>query len=201
MTNHRLEKNPRPSRLLTGWHWTACGLWLTALSLGWRAFSPDPEPVYAGKPVSQWLNEGQEDVSFALHEIGPPAMPYILGKLAREDPESAAYRFSNRWRRMVPSPLRRILPQPATATFDETRASMALLELGPKIIPELARELRHNNPACRSVSAEVLESWRERGKDITVAVPFLRAALRDPDPRVARWAARALDTPLLSAHE
>src|SRR5579862_2573371 len=39
------------------------------------------EPVYAGKTADQWLNAGYEDASLALQQIGPPAVPFILGKL------------------------------------------------------------------------------------------------------------------------
>ncbi|HZR17512.1 MAG TPA: hypothetical protein VFE51_09310 [Verrucomicrobiae bacterium] len=158
----------------------------------WLALSHSPEPRYGGRPVSQWLNAGQEDASMAMHEIGAPALPYILAKLAREDPECGSYREYRRWWSKVPTSIRCVLPKPAPALFDDTRAVMALLELGPEIIPSLALELRRGNPARRRASAEVLARWHKRGKNITVAIPALRLASRDPDPRLARVAEVAL---------
>jgi HEAT repeat protein len=175
----------------------APGLILAALVLvSGSLISPTHEPSYGGKPVTAWLDAGQEDASFALPEIGPPALPYILAKLAREDPEYAQHRIYTRLWAHLPSSVRRALLKPPNTIFDETRAVMALRELGPGIIPNLARELLNQNPARRKVCAEVLGGWRQGGKNIAVAVPFLTAALRDPDPRVARSAAQALGTPL-----
>src|SRR5947208_10828699 len=65
------------------------------LTLGLRA----PEPVYAGKPLSSWLDEGYEPMSMALHEIGPAAAPFIFSKLRREDPAYGLWsQYSKIWR-------------------------------------------------------------------------------------------------------
>jgi hypothetical protein len=169
---------------------------LGALLVGYRvAFLREPEPSYCGKPVTQWLDAAQEDASFALHEIGPPALPYILSKLAKEDPESVQHRLYIRlWTHLPPS-VRGLLRTPGNTTFDQTRAAIALQELGPGIIPALTDELRDRDPARIRVCAEVLGRWRERGKNIAAAIPYLTAALRDPDPRVARTAELALGMP------
>lgn len=169
------------------------GLSATALVLvATLVMARTPAPVYGGKTVEQWLNAGQEDACFALHEIGPVALPYVMAKLAREDPIDGT---SQKYRRLwagAPSVVREFLPKPSASNFDQTRACMALLELGPKTIPDLARYLDSKNPAVRSASAEALGLWRERGKSIEVAGTSLRKAIIDPDARVSMMAAHAL---------
>jgi hypothetical protein len=149
------------------------------------------EPVYAGKTVSEWLEAGNEDATMALHEIGPPAAPYILAKLRREDPQHGSFqRYHDFWQN-THSALRRFLPKPKPANFDELRACGALLELGPLTVPMLTTGLHDSNPVVREVSAHALGSLRELGKNISVAAPFLNEARRDPNLRVrarAKWA-------------
>src|SRR5260221_4863233 len=93
------------------------------------------EPVYAGKTVTEWLNAGQEDVCQAVHEIGLPALPYILDKLATADPRFGANSsYFRDWTR-IPATVRRVLPRPGATNFDEDHACSAILELGPSVIP------------------------------------------------------------------
>jgi hypothetical protein len=159
------------------------------------------EPVYAGKTASQWLEEGHEDASLAMHEIGPPAMPYIIAKLAQEDPQyGSSLKYRRLWVRL-PIFIREVLPKPQTANFDETRACSALLELGPGIVPDLTRELQNKNPAVRAVSALALRSLGERGRNIRRAVPYLQKALEDRNADVVRNAAMALACDHGSPHE
>lgn len=156
------------------------------------------EPVYAGKTVDEWLAAGYEDASMALHEIGPPALPYIVAKLSREDPACGSLRrYHNLWNE-IPLPVRRLFPRPKPASFDELRACGALLELGPQIIPVISIGLQDRNPVVRELSAHVLGVFRERGKNIGQAVPSLIEARRDPNPKVRARAAWALDRAFLA---
>ncbi|HTL18369.1 MAG TPA: hypothetical protein VL793_14125 [Patescibacteria group bacterium] len=160
-----------------------------------------PEPQYAGKTVSQWLEAGHEDASFALHEIGPPALPYIFAKLVREDPRN---QWRNSYRSLLkhlPVSIRGLLPSPGGTSFDETRGCAIVLELGPGTIPELVRALQNRNPVVRQVSAEALGVWRRRGKCIDVAVPRLLTASKDSDRQVALCASAVLAANAASAHE
>jgi hypothetical protein len=160
-----------------------------------------PEPVYAGKTISEWLNAGHEDSCQAIHEIGPPALPYILDKLAREDPQFGSNsRYFKVWRGL-PSPVRRSLPRPGSTNFDQDRACNTLLELGPAIIGGLTKALGSPNRAVRAVSAQVLGVLGQRGKHIEVAVPALEAASRDRCPQVAARAKWALSGLQQSYHD
>ena len=83
-----------------------------------------------------------------LHELGPPAVPFVLAKLAREDPRyGTGRRYRELWRKMPP-PIRRVLPKPADANFDELRACSLLLEIGPQIIPALAESCKTEILRC-----------------------------------------------------
>jgi hypothetical protein len=157
------------------------------------------EPVYAGKTVSHWLDAGYEDASMAVQEIGPAAVPFVLAKLAREDPRyGSSRRYRQIWR-MLPRGLRDIVPKPNAANFDELRACSTLLELGPPIVPFLTNGLAHHNTAVRKTCARALGYLRARGQDIRSAFPALKAALQDPNAEVraaAVWAMGPRDTPL-----
>jgi hypothetical protein len=161
----------------------------------------EAEPIYAGKSLGDWLNSGHEDACQAVHEIGLPAFPYILDKLASEDPRFGSNSRYARIYSRLPLPVRRPLPKPGPTNFDESRASGLLAELGPAAIPLLAEALHGTNPAVREVGAHVLGLMSERGKNIQVAIPRLRAASRDACPEVATRAKWALGVTLVSSHE
>jgi hypothetical protein len=154
-----------------------------------------PEPVYAGKTISEWLNAGHEDACQAVHEIGPPALQFIMDKLAREDSQFGSNSpYFKIWRGM-PAAIRRVLPRPGATNFDEDRACNTLLELGPAVIVDLTKTLTNPNRAVRQVSARVLGVLKQRGKNIGVAVPALEAASCDRCPQVAgraKWALSGL---------
>jgi len=150
------------------------------------------EPVYAGKTADQWLNAGYEDASQALQQIGPPAVPFILAKLAREDPRYGSQRNYHELWNKLPTAFHSFLPRPKTGAFDELHACSILLELGPGIIQLLSSALKDKNPVVREVSAHVLGSFRLQSKDISKAAPALVEALRDPVAEVRARAAWAL---------
>jgi hypothetical protein len=168
------------------------GIGLALLSIN----SQTAQPVYAGKTVDQWLDAGYEDAATALHEIGPSAVPYILGKLSREDPRYGSLRRYRHLFNRLPANLRAILPRPKAGNFDELRACSDLLELGPQAIPLLTAELHHPNPVVREVSAHALGLFRRQGKNISQSAPFLMEAERDPNLEVRARAAWALQSAL-----
>jgi hypothetical protein len=184
-------------------YWGFGGLLLLGIFTGlWAAIPRAAEPVYAGKTVSAWLDAGFEDTSMGLHEIGPPAVPFIMAKLAREDPQyGSSRRYRGLWKKTLPT-LRWILPKPITSNFDELRACSSLLAIGPRIIPLLADRLESANPIVRDVSAHVLGTFYAEGRDIQRAMPGLVKAARDPNTDVRTRAAWALgeDSTFLARH-
>ena len=154
----------------------------------------DAEPVYAGRPVGEWLDCGYEQAAMALHETGPSAAPVIFSKLRREHPQ---YGLRAQYRKLwckAPRAIRPALPAPKVASFDDARACSELLEIGPLVIPALAAGLKDVNPGVRLASAWALGCFRERGSNISSATPFLLRAREDPNTAVRQRVAAALGT-------
>jgi hypothetical protein len=173
--------------------WLTTGLFLLGIVLSvYLAVTHPREPTYAGKTVNQWLDAGFEDASMALHEIGPPSLPFILARLNRETTRQGFWSNYERARKQVPHCVGRFLPKRSTSNFDEERACGLTLELGPKVIPVLAHDLQNSNSKVRELGAHVLAVWHDRGKDIQVASPFLIRAMQDSSPDVRKWATHAL---------
>jgi hypothetical protein len=119
----------------------------------------DREPVYEGKPLSQWLDAGFEDASRVLNEVGPAAADSIFAKLKREHPKfgyRARYRVV--WEEL-PGFCRRVLPRPRSAAFDEWRACHALLAIGRPVIPVLTQRAQDSNPLVRAASVQALAAF------------------------------------------
>jgi HEAT repeat protein len=70
---------------------------IAAAFLGWRLFNP-PEPVYQGKPLSDWVRQfstnfavgivstsSAQEAEQALRQIGPEALPYLLRQMRVSD--------------------------------------------------------------------------------------------------------------------
>ena len=149
----------------------------------------NPQLSFEGKPLTQWLDNGFEDASRALYEIGPASASCIFEKLKTEHPEySTRARYAAVFQRCPPV-CRKFLPNPKRAGFDEHRASEALLAIGPAVVPVLSDALvRDDSFLVRSVSAQTLLRFQQRGRKIECAYPALRRALDDPDPEVQKTA-------------
>ncbi len=151
----------------------------------------EPDPVFEGKSVSQWLDAGFEDSSRALHELGPAAIDAIFVKLNAEHPRYGRQaRYGQLWAKLPW--LHRRLPRPKVCAFDEWRACNALVAIGPRAIPRLTKALSDQSFLVRSTSAQALACFHERGSDLHAAFPALQLALQDRDPGVRQQAARAL---------
>lgn len=161
-------------------------------AVGLAVVSGDREPVYAGRPLGQWLDCGYEPAALALAETGPSAAPVIFAKLRHEHPE---YGWWSKYQRIwckAPEIIRCRLPTPKPASFDEARACSELLEIGANVIPALAKGLRDSNPAVRIASASALATLGQRGCNINQAMPSLARAAKDSNPQVRQWAQLAL---------
>jgi len=150
------------------------------------------EPAYAGKSINQWLDGGYEDAAVALREVGPDAVPCILGKLRREHPVWGRRQTYRKLWQKVPGFVQRYLPQPKAAAFDEYRACNALADLGPQGIPALISGLEDGNPAVKLACAWALGVLQERGAKANAAIPALTRALKDSHTEVRHRAAWAI---------
>jgi hypothetical protein len=173
-------------------HWTISGIVVIAVvSCLYLAASRQQEPIYGGNTVTHWLDAGYEDCSMAFHEIGPPALPFILTAFGRAETSRAVRPLPPAAWKRIPG-LKRLFPPIPEHNLDEDRVCSLALELGPRTIPMLAQELDNRHANVRAVSARALGIWRQRGKDIQVALPALGHALNDPSAPVRMWAGRAL---------
>ena len=154
--------------------------------------SPASDCGFEGKPLDQWLEAGYEDMARVLYEVGPSAAESIFTKVKWEHPQYGRWaRYRSLWNQL-PVLFRKVAPQPRSCSFDEWRASQALLAIGPQVIPSLAGSLGNHHFLVRSVSAQALSLLRKQGANISAAVPALRTALQDSDPGVRAQAAAAL---------
>jgi len=150
------------------------------------------EPVYAGRPVSEWLDGGYEQISMAMHETGAPAATVVFSKLRREHPDyGARVKYRRLWTK-TPGALHRFLPAPKATNFDELKACNALLDIGPAVIPCLTEGLTDRNEAVRLASALGLGHFQQRGSNISSALPNLHHAALDPNPQIRQEAASVL---------
>jgi hypothetical protein len=175
-------------------HWWLAALFAAcALIAGLFCARPSArEPVYAGRPVSEWLDGGYEQISMAMHETGPSAAPVIFSKLRRDHPVyGSRAKYRRLWSR-APEGLQRFLPRPKAGSFDELTACNALLDIGPAVIPYLATGLEDPNEGVRLVSALALSQFCQRGSNIQPALPSLARATRDRNTVVRQEAASML---------
>jgi hypothetical protein len=151
-----------------------------------------PEPVYAGRRLTEWLDSGAEPAAMAVHEIGPAATPWILRKVRREHPRWGWWQaYQESWIR-TPFLIRKALPKPRVAGYDEFKAAMVLVETGPRSIPQLRHGLREKNPGVKMACALALGAWSERGRGDRQSREALREALLDKHPEVRQAAAAAI---------
>jgi hypothetical protein len=108
-----------------------------------------PEPVYAGKTITQWLDDGYEPAAMALEELGPSAVPWVFRTLRRDHPSFNYVAGYRALRRYAPAPLVAMLPRQKSTGLDELRAANLLIGMGPPVRPVLTAGLRDSNPAVR----------------------------------------------------
>lgn len=155
---------------------------------------PGKEPVmFEGRCADAWLESGHEDMSRALHELGPAAVPVVMDRLRREHQHELLLQHYRAIWRNLPESCRGLFPQPKALWFDEWRACNALTAIGPCAIPQVAEALREGKPVVRRVAAQNLAFWAARGIIVTSTVPILERALQDSEPKVRQLATGALE--------
>ena len=150
------------------------------------------EPVYAGLTLSAWLEDGVEPASVALREIGAPAVPYLLARLRREDPNYGSYQSYRKFWDRVPGILRPMLPKPKSGSFDQARTCNLLLAIGPQAFPAMLRGLSDANPSVRAACAWALGSSPRARTELASVLPALVRCLKDSNPEVRQRAAWAI---------
>ncbi len=155
--------------------------------LAWMALSWYQTPRFKGKAVGTWIklaSTGNTEAVAALKELGTNAMPDFIRGLKAQD--SRFYKAAWNARRKLSPRLRQAWlkkMEPPLAWGERARAARALALMGPEAawaLPYLSEQLHDPvNEVCYN-SANAMGHMGE------VAVPYLVAALGDPDPNRRR---------------
>jgi len=139
-----------------------------------------PDPVFAGKPASQWVRqfilEGSSDARHALQEIGEPAVPYLTARLSRPDSAFNGV-YVSLWPHL-PSVLQSRLERPVLAQDVRMRALEILRDMKPTpstAVGPLIDRLRDKDATIRLHAAIALGNV---GPDARAAVPMLKPFLK-----------------------
>jgi HEAT repeat protein len=132
----------------------------------------DEEPVYRGKPLSQWIK--------ALQDKDPLAKLEALNVLGQAGPPARA---------AVPALIGVFRDKDATFLFLHPLAAVALARIGPTAVPALEEALKDPASLVRGGAALALGMM---GPDAKPAVPGLAGLLKDREMLVRNVAASAL---------
>ena len=186
------------------WYSAAAGVLIFA-TVGWLFCVVPREPVYEGRPISEWIDRltggvGSSAGAVSSHVLprllqqkpGDEIVPYLRMTLHRGT--SLMDRAYAKIYFRLPAFLsrRRPAPNPARDAELRYRAGLILYYLGSqakKALPDLVESLQDPDPEVRRISATVLGSF---GADAKAAAPGLNANLVDPSPEVRRAALKAL---------
>jgi len=129
------------------------------------------EPVYGGKPITEWLEGGYEPAAMALEEVGPSALPWVFRKLRHEHPRWDYWKPYVKLRQAVPRPFTHLLPSPRLTGFDEERAANLLIGMGPSALPALRQGLQDGNPTVRAACQMALAAVQPKTASVTQPPP------------------------------
>ena len=173
-----------------------------AVSLGWLVRKADrPEPLYQGKPVSYWINEGfslplgsddRPPAESAFRSMGSNAVPFLIATLGKTD--GPLKRIYIQCYSKLPAKFNRQMPRPCSADTIRGRAILALTLIGPTAkaaIPSLLNVLTHDPDRMRRANTVACLDSIDDGQLQEEVVDALKRARCDTDPYVAR---RAIET-------
>jgi HEAT repeat protein len=190
------------------------GVGAVAVVVLWAALR-SPEPVYEGKPVSYWLNLGEEafarpatilpggqmpqgpnkllQARQAIGAIGPKALPYVAARMG--GPLSPLKRWYLELLARLPGSISNRLPRPGSThglnLFMAAPYFTAVTErAGTNGIPTLVALSSASNPQTRRLA--LLHLARLAASDHRQTVPVFERALRDVDLAVRFDALRQL---------
>src|SRR5437899_663358 len=160
------------------------------------------EPGYKGKPLSFWFREyclawpsasgAPEPITDAIRTMGSDAVPYLIRELLSTNQDSGIRKKYLRLAEILPLTLQRGLPRSISADQRRDSASDALFYTKPSayvLLPLLTNALASSDVMQRRKSLFVLGG---AGDGAQSAVPYLVAALKDPDTIARSIAAQSL---------
>ena len=167
-----------------------------------------PEPVYAGKPLSFWLDQltpapatgayswlvvrdeavvtaQVRQAERAIHSIGPQAVPFLLDKIKREH-SMAARLYAAVWQKIPQGLRQRLSPPKQFNRYGNPHSQIvwALETLEPEVVPALIAALNDSNSDIQITTLAALGGF---GTDAAQATPTLMKLARHPNGFVRRW--------------
>jgi HEAT repeat protein len=170
-----------PRRVITGLLILAGGVSATLIYL-----SIQREPAYAGKTLSQWVQQlkspdaaQRRAAVTVLRQLGSAPVPQLRRMLRARD--TTLKRFAERWSAKVPFLKLRFVP---ACEQHKIAAEIVSWTGHPEVVPDLSALLDARNCSCAHKSAEALSRL------MPAATPALLKALTNKDGG-ARWVAAA----------
>jgi hypothetical protein len=165
-----------------------CALITFAAIVGFWPRGP-AEPVYQGKPLSQWIEETWYDPvnphgSKAIRALGTNALPWLMSEIGHPEPK---------WRRTLnrlTDKFRRNQGRGRTREDRVWKAMTALRELGRSSIPALPQLARYLNDAGNA-SLCSHAAWTMFGSE-EAAIPYLLEPVNSTNEIIASAARSAL---------
>ena len=119
-----------------------------AVSLGWLIRKPDqPEPIYQGKPVSYWVNDGfslppggddRPPAESAFRSMGSNAVPFLITTLGKAD--GPLKRIYIHCYSKLPAKFSRQIPRPRSTDTIRGHSILALTLMD--------QQLKQQSPRC-----------------------------------------------------
>src|SRR5256884_6803628 len=160
------------------------------------------EPGYKGEPLSFWFREyclawpnasgAPEPITDAIRAMGSDAVPYLVRELLSTNQDSGIRKWYVRLADSLPLTLQRGLPRSISADQRRDKASDALFYTKPSayvLLRLLTNALDSPDVTQRRRALFVLGG---AGNGAQSAVPYLVAALKDPDTIARSLAAQSL---------
>lgn len=147
--------------------------------------SPDPDPQYQGKKLSEWMNDfaARKPSRFneAVREIGTNSLPSILRNLAKNDsPFRQNYVVV---RSKSPKMIQRFLPEPKPL-LQPVHGANVFHYIGTNSLACAIELLSHPSSTVRQSAAWGIASLRRQSVVATQAIPALTIALDDDERQV-----------------
>ncbi len=147
------------------------------VAASWLLLTPS-EPTYQGKPLTHWLDGRPEEITAAVNQIGPNAIPTLLRLLNTHDSKIKLKLLQLAQKQH----LIKVALQPTD--FRRFEAKFAFTILGPRAqpaLPALLKIYREHRPGFYDDPRGIAEIFASMGPAAAAAVPTLAQSTTDPD--------------------
>ncbi|TAL07464.1 MAG: HEAT repeat domain-containing protein [Verrucomicrobia bacterium] len=151
--------------------------------------SQDPDPLYQGKKLSQWMDDfaARKPSQFneAVREIGTNSLPRVVHNLAKNDSE-IHLRYRVLWEK-TPAKIQKYLPAPRPL-LQPVHGANVFHYIGTNSLPCAIALLQHPSSTVRQSAAWGICTLRRQSEAANQAIPALTIALADSEKQVRFYA-------------